>query len=344
MVIMKFIFLFVLFTSLAQAQSNYERLSQIQELRRVAFGSCNNQTDVQPLWKDVLAQKPDLWIWGGDNIYADWDSVRNMEASYAKQNAHPVYKEVKSVVPIIGTWDDHDYAYNNAGGSFAHKKLSQELALNFFDEPDNSPRRAQEGIYASYVFGPVERQVKVLLLDNRYFKNLDASYPMLGKSQWDWLETELTNSRAKVHLIVAGLAILSPLIPYTEEWAETSEMNRMLKLLEKTRPKGVVFLTGDKHFSAISHRYGHLEFMSSGMTHVAPRKTWWYLRQKFANTYFGLSYGQIEMQWEESTPTITLSMRTPTGRNVNVNRYKWTEGKWKWIPKEGFAVPKLSTL
>ncbi|KAI4366238.1 hypothetical protein MLD38_022136 [Melastoma candidum] len=40
------------------------------------------------------------------------------------------------------------------------------------DEPIESPRRKQEGVYMSYTFGPSGRQVKVILLDTRYHRDL----------------------------------------------------------------------------------------------------------------------------------------------------------------------------
>lgn len=313
------------------AQTNHQRLQNLKDLKRISFGSCNNQGDAQPLWDDLIRQRPDLWIWGGDNIYADWIEGRDIANAYAYQNRNPKYHLFKTQTPIIGTWDDHDFGFDNANGEFESKKESQQLHLNFLEVPKDSPRRQQDGIYTSHAFGEDSRKIKIIILDNRYFKGLDSEYPMLGKTQWDWLEGELTNSIAKIHFIVTGLPVLSPLIPYTEEWAHTNELDRMLNLLRKTKPKGVVFLTGDKHFSSIYRRWGHLEFMSSGMTHITPRKTWFYLGRKYPTTFFGLSYGQIDIKWEEDIPTIKMSMRTTSGKNVHLSEFKWAQENWRSV-------------
>ena len=44
------------------ASSNSERLEALKttNLKRIAFGSCNNQNQAQPLWKDLMITKPDL--------------------------------------------------------------------------------------------------------------------------------------------------------------------------------------------------------------------------------------------------------------------------------------------
>ncbi len=319
------------YSQVTLSQTNHDRLMAIKDLKRISFGSCNNQEDGQPLWKDLIRQKPDLWIWGGDNIYADWTVDGDINRGYSVQNQNTEYQAFKAQTPIIGTWDDHDYGANNADGNYPGKVRSQQSFLDFVEEPVDSPRRTQEGIHTSYSFGEENKKAKVILLDNRYFKNLEPGYPMLGKKQWQWLEAELTNSVAKIHFIVSGLPVTSPLIPYTNEWAETSDLNRMLELLKRTKAKGVVFLTGDKHFSSIYKRWGHLEFMSSGMTHGAPRRTWWYLGQQYPTTYFGLSYGQIDISWENETPVILMSMRTPSGRTVHPSKYRWAPEGWKRI-------------
>ena len=46
---------------------------QAQEtpLSRVAFGSCADEEKPQPIWDAVLAYKPDLFLFAGDNVYGD---------------------------------------------------------------------------------------------------------------------------------------------------------------------------------------------------------------------------------------------------------------------------------
>jgi alkaline phosphatase D len=326
---MKIFILFLLATAFSHSKTNQERLQEISELRRIAFGSCNYQYSYQPLWEDLLGQKPDLWIWGGDSIYADWKDPEDVLQAFQTQNAHPQYSQFKEQTPIIGTWDDHDFGYDNASGMYLYKKESQQLFLDFLDEPKGSLRRQQDGIYTSYDFGEANKKIKIIILDNRFFKDLDWDYPMLGKEQWNWLEEQLTNSDAKIHFIVTGLSVFSPLIPITEEWAETVELDNMLKLLKKTKAQGVVFLTGDKHFSSIFQRWGQLEFMSSGMTHQAPRKTWWYLARRYPVTYFGLSYGQIDIDWVDAIPVLTMSMRNEYGQDIHRQKYIWQHTKWQ---------------
>ena len=57
----------------------------------IAFGSCNNQVLPNVLWNEVLKNKPDVWLWGGDIIYTDTEEMALMEENYLKQKNQPDY-------------------------------------------------------------------------------------------------------------------------------------------------------------------------------------------------------------------------------------------------------------
>lgn len=331
-----FALLLFLISTVAFAQSteetNFDRLEALKtkNITRIAFGSCNNQNHKQPLWKDLMITKPDLWIWGGDIIYADWERNYDIKASYEKQKNQPEYQAFIKQTAVIGMWDDHDYGYNNASGNNPHKVENQKLLLDFLDEPADSPRREQEGIYTSYEFGEEGKRIKVIFLDGRYFQGQDPDAMMLGKKQWDWFENELKNSTAQVHFIMTGLSIFSPLLPYSDEWWQwPNEVKRLLKAINDYKPQGVVFLTGDKHFGSIFKSNGQLEFLSSGMTHVIDRRAWWYLGRKYPTTYFGYNYGMIDVEWDGALPVLTMQLRSQDHKNIHQQKYKWnTSGKW----------------
>lgn len=299
-----------------------------RKLNSIAFGSSNYQFAAQPLWKVLIEENPDLWIWNGDMVYADWKNLDSIKQAYEKQNENEDYRRFKINTPIIGVWDDHDYGWDNLDGEFEFKKESQKLALDFLDEPEDSPRRNQEGIYTSYEFGSAPQKIKIILLDVRYFKNLDPEYPILGKNQWEWLRKELSNSNAAIHFIVSPISVFSPLIPYSEEWTDTSEANRMSELLQELKVPGPVLLTGDKHFGSIFQRWGQLEFISSGMTHVAPRSTWNFLSKKYPTAFFGLNFGLVNINWDKIGPIIKLNLKSTHGEEIFPSTFHWSKTGW----------------
>lgn len=305
-------------------------LVEARELQKIAFGSCNNQYHAQPLWKDMILEKPDLFIWAGDNIYANTKDPARIKSAYDRQNAHPEYKFFKSTTPVIGTWDDHDFAFNNATGIFSKKTESQTHFLNFIGEPMESPRRQQNGIYTSYEYGKGEKKIKVILLDVRYFKDLDPGAPLLGEEQWKWFEGQLRDSTASLHFIVSGLSVFSPRIPVSEEYADhPGELNRFKKILNAYKSKRPVILSGDKHFASIFKRHGHLEFMSSGMTHTLPVGVRKVAGSGLPNAFYGLNYGLIDIAWEKGAPILTMAVRNRNGENIFRKIFYWKNQNWE---------------
>lgn len=320
---MKYLLLLVIsFSALA---TNSEKLANLKTVDRFVFGSCNNQHRPQPLWNEMLKQNPDLFLWGGDIVYADKVKA-NLEVALQKQNQNKDWKNFKSKVPYLAVWDDHDYGINDGDGTFAGKKESQRLFLDFLEEPANSPRRSREGMFVSYTFG----KVKFILLDNRYFFKLEPNAQMLGEAQWKWLENEVNDSKAKVTFVMSGLSILSPKHPGGEGWPfYPSERDRLLDIMDKQQNSGVIFLTGDMHFASIFRKRNHLEFLSSGMTHRTPRVAWWYLGLRYETSFFGLNYGQVDIKWENDVPVVTMMIRNRAGAEIHKRSFRLSGKEWE---------------
>jgi len=256
---------------------------------RIAFGSCNKTEVENPFWDDVLALQPDLWIWGGDNIYADTDDMEKMRAMYRDQKDVPGYQALVKQVPVIGTWDDHDYGLNDGGAEFAARAESQQAFLDFLDVPQDSPRRKREGVYASHTYIRPGGKVKVLVLDTRYFRtplrddptgqkryvpNAYGEGTVLGEAQWTWLERELTGSDADFNVVVSSIQLLSGQHGF-ETWGNfPHEVDRLIRTIGSSGAKGVFVLSGDRHISEFSRReggslpYALVDFTSSGLTHA----------------------------------------------------------------------------
>lgn len=277
---------YVLLISIIVAASAFNRP---KNTLTIAFGSCNKTTEAQPLWKVIMNDRPDLWIWLGDNIYGDSNDTAVLRAKYNAQLAQEDYKALLSKVPVIGTWDDHDYGKNDGNKTYPVRKESQQIALDFLGEKKNSARRKQEGIYTSYNYKVGRKTIKVILLDVRY--NQDPierdskgyiphpTADILGEQQWKWLEAQLKNSKADAHIIGSGLQFI-PNEHRTEMWANfPSSLQHFYKLLADSKAKGVMLITGDRHIGEFTKKdipgmtYPLYEFTSSGMTHSSVKDT-----------------------------------------------------------------------
>jgi len=47
-------------------------------LTRIAFGSCADEEKPQPIWKAILAYRPELFLFSGDNVYGDVRGGKNV--------------------------------------------------------------------------------------------------------------------------------------------------------------------------------------------------------------------------------------------------------------------------
>lgn len=321
-------------------------LAQGEELReetlhRIAFGSCASQNKNQPIWKAIVAARPDLFLMIGDNIYADTEDMAVMSAKYAELAAKPGFQKLRDACPVLATWDDHDFGVNDGGSSYPKKIESQKIMLDFFDVPNDSPRRSREGVYGSYRFGPEGKRVQIILLDTRYFKsemvadkrsdeekkrlglvgwyvpNNDPQATILGEEQWKWLEQQLLEP-ADVRIIASSMQVIAD-EKGMESWGNAPhERQRLYELIASTGAKGVVFISGDVHFSEISRSddgpYPLYDFTSSGLTNsheewAAAVNTHRISKIAYAKPTFGL----IKIDWETESPTIIFQARGVKG-------------------------------
>jgi len=311
-----------------QLSQAYHPIDFDSRLEVIAFGSCNRDTMEQPLWPIISGNQPDLWIWGGDNVYADWPkrSEKNppydaykewIQERYSSQFEKPAYVEFREQTAIIGTWDDHDYGRNNAVADFPLKAVAKQSAVDFFELPADDPRRAREGIYGAYDFGPEGERVKVILLDNRYFATSeDAEAPdLLGDTQRSWLSAELEASTAQIHLIVSGSQVLSKEHRW-DKWSNYPEDYKwLLDTIKTLAVPGVVLLSGDRHIHEISVLeeldlgYPLVDITSSGLTHYYSSFTGEPNSRRSGDVHVGLGFGLIQIDWDSSPIQITAEIR-----------------------------------
>jgi len=253
-----------------------DMLSTDENHFRISFGSCNKHDLEQPLWDDIISQKPDAWIWLGDIIYGDSENMGIIQAKYEKQSSHVWYAKLVESSQIFGIWDDHDYGKNNAGKEYAKKKETRDLLFEFLDVPKTNGAWQRDGAYQSYILEENDIVVKLILLDCRYFRDQDkrgGTGDILGEEQWHWFESELIKNEGDIHLIANGIQIIPEDHKY-EKWSNfPAARKRLFQLIDSTQVNKPIFLSGDRHISELSaidlENYDHpiYDITSSGLTH-----------------------------------------------------------------------------
>ena len=252
----------------------------------LSFGSCNNQNIENKLFKEILKNKPEAFIWGGDIIYSDTDKPQVLATNFKKFKEDSTYKNFAKKTKILGTWDDHDYGINDGGYENPIKQEAQHILLDFLDVPKNDKRREQEGVYYSETIKKDNNTIKIILLDTRYFRTELTKDPtgkkryipttkgtMLGETQWQWLEKELETSTAEFNIIVSSIQFLSNKHGF-ETWGNMpNEVEKLKNIILKTKAKNTIILSGDRHIAEISKikigtKKPLIDFTSSGLTHA----------------------------------------------------------------------------
>ena len=296
----------------------------------IAFGSCAKQQRPQPVWEHVLAHQPDVFLMIGDNVYADTEDEAKMREAYAQLGAQPGYAKLRQAVPVLATWDDHDYGKNDAGAEYPQRDMSQRVFCDFFGIPKDDPRRKQQGVYHAQTLGPEGRRVQIILLDTRYHRSPlkpgtqdgrkawlpddDPAKTMLGEAQWAWLEAQLKQP-AEVRIIASSIQVVAEQHRF-EKWANLPrQRQRLFDLIDKTGAQGVVFISGDRHLAECSvdaqaGPYPMVDLTSSGMNEGGDRVIDEPNRHRVGGEAVRTTnFGLIRIDWDTPSPTLTLEAR-----------------------------------
>jgi alkaline phosphatase D len=307
-----------------------------EPLRRIGFDSCFNQDNPQQgILGAIAADRPDLFIFGGDNVYCKMPySLANLRAAYAAGARSAALERLRASVPHMAIWDDNDYGANDGGAEFAGKHESKAEFLQFWKVPADDARRSREGLYHARSFGPADRRVQVIVLDVRWFRSPwkltdqrnapgkeryvpddDASKTMLGDAQWRWLEEQLRQP-AQVRIIVSGIQVVADGHGW-ERWGNfPRERERLYRLIATTRAQGVVFLSGDRHVGGLYREtrgapYPLYDMTASGITH-----TWREAAEagpnRIGDLFTDLHFGAVDIDWDAQA--LGLSIKDAGGK------------------------------
>lgn len=311
---------------------------------KILFGSCSKEDKSMPIFEAINAEKPDLFMFLGDNIYADTEDMQKMAAKYRQLGENPGIRKLREQTPVIAIWDDHDYGQNDAGREYPKKQEARKIMLDFWQEPADSVRRTRkDGIYTSYTYGQGDNQIRVIMPDLRwnrpplnsvseadfvlkrnpedmgpYSPHSDPQLSMLGDAQWQWLEQELKKPAA-LRIIASSLQLL-PEFTGWESWANfPADRNRLLDFIRNQKLNGVIIVSGDTHWGELSRVEENLDYplweiTSSGLTEewkqVSPNQ------HRIGTATHKVNYGYIEVDWQQPDPLIQIGLRNVKGEQV----------------------------
>jgi len=291
-------------------------------LTKICIGSCHRVGYNTQIWDRIGEQKPELFIFMGDNIYSDTHDPEQLKKEYNKLNQLKEYAAFKENTPIIATWDDHDYGINDEGEENPIREQARDIVLDAFSVPQNAEVRSREGLFQSYYYGASPQRLQIILLDTRYFRSplvmKDKVYQpitgeditLLGAAQWKWLDEELSKP-ADLRFIVTSIQYLNSGHRF-EKWANMpDEYTKFENLLKKHKIiDHTILLSGDRHLSEISKKTFDdkselWEITSSGLSKGGggwkDKNPW-----SFCKLYQKRSFGSLAIDWDKKDISVKL--------------------------------------
>lgn len=258
---------------------------------RFAFGGdlagqnvCRDAELGFPIFRQILARRPDFFVALGDMIYADntceaiglygnrqlprETGVASSSEEFAQHwdyvRAEPAFAALLREVPYFAVWDDHEVS-NDFGPTSVDGEVYSASRSVFTELFPN-------GTEVLYYRRSFAKQLDMFFLDTRSYRDAnsaidEAEHPksMLGERQTAWLVDGITNSAATWKVIVTSVPLSIPTgwpaergrdgwANFDQETGFERELTSILRAFAEQGVRDLVFITADVHF-ATAFRY-----------------------------------------------------------------------------------------
>jgi alkaline phosphatase D len=251
----------------------------------VAMGSCLYINDAEfdrpgtPYGKgtEILThiheQHPDMMLWLGDNVYyrePDFYSKKRLDYRFMDARNTPEMQPLLAGAINLATWDDHDYGPNNSDRSYRLRGESLEIFKRYWANPGYGTAET-DGVFTKYKYSDAE----FFLMDDRYHRAPNQlnkeDKAFFGEAQLQWLMDSLLSSSATFKIVIVGNQVTNKMNDHESLVAYGEEYEQLMDFLNKHDIPGVLFISGDRHFTELlkterEDSYPIYEFTSSPLS------------------------------------------------------------------------------
>lgn len=325
-------------------------------ITKVLLGSClDEEKGPSKALMSLPGENADLFLMVGDNVYGDRDGraytnnqadLDELKESFADLALREDFIKVRQSVPMMVSWDDHDYGANDSGKEFPFRGLAERIHEVFWGL-DGQDVGQWPGTYYARTFGPEGQRTQIIMLDTRFFRSgltptddwgakgkeryipaPDGSMQdMLGSVQWTWLENQLRQP-ADIRLIASSIQVM-PTAHGFEAWSTMpEERQRLFDMIEKTNATGVVFLSGDRHTAFVYEEDGILPYTANELTSSSLNVSFQSESSEVDVRQVGAgfapeNYGAVEIDW--AARTLQLKIKDNEGATVRENLVQFSD-------------------
>ena len=267
--------------------------------------------------------KPDLMIWAGAHLYfqeSDAPDPAAMARRYLRQRTFPPLQKLLTAAPHLAIWDDHDYGPNDADMSYVMKGESLQLFRRYWANPTYGLPDVPG------IFGRAPGELDIFCSAG-VPSQIRCRWPgkLFGAQQLAWLRNALIYSQATLKLVVSGSQMWNRANRY-EGWNHfASEQTAFADWLLAQKIDGLIFLSGDRHFSELlkvdrAGTYPLYEYTSSPLTSRAwadPEAVEKQNPQVVPGTLIGQrQFGMIRVTGPENDRSVALESYDAAGKRL----------------------------
>jgi alkaline phosphatase D len=296
------------------------------------------------IFESMARDTASFMLWLGDNWYTrevDIGSAWGLWYRASRDRAQPILQNLLKAMPQYAIWDDHDYGPDNSGTSYGLKETSLDIFKKYWCNPFYG--FDQQGMYSQISYSDLD----LFLTDDRWWRSADeledsiggkpnSGKHFFGDTQLAWLEDALVQSHAVFKIIVVGSQVLNPLSTDEGLYNYSYEYHQLMDFLNRSKIKGVLFLTGDRHHSEIikSERKGNYDLyditvspLTSGVARVRGDEV--NNPARVAGSLVELrNYAIISVNGKKDERKLQVQFRDLDGRTV----FNWDISEKKLVP------------
>ena len=294
---------------------------------RVAVASCAAQFG--PLFGDLVALQPDVFVWQGDLNYVDTvgplaQTMTGYAGIWREFLANPVLAPLFERSAFVAMRDDHDYGANDCNSTVIPR-------LPWGVLPWDALMGSQIGVRFSAGLADF------WVLDQRRFKS-DPTRPdtrrqtLIGARQREWLLGTLRASRAPFKVICSPCTVFMAANRSDGNWSDgfTAERDEILAYIDQHVKGRVVFVSGDFHLTGVYDKDGRFEARPCPFGIPVPNDVTLddpqyaeHLRTRPGVAYADdrCHFGVVEVRGEGDTAVLEVSLRREDGTTPYVKTF-----------------------
>jgi phosphodiesterase/alkaline phosphatase D-like protein len=206
-----------------------------------------------------MNKKPELLFMIGDNVYPDkglgYNKATPPETLWSRyvetRNTLEIYF-AQELIPIIATWDDHDYGINDGDRKYPYKEESKKTFFSFFaQEQSEGTTYESSGLGVASLLKGFGFQF--YLMDDRYFRSAPQeanTETHWGIEQENWLNSHLKQDKSPAW-ILNGDQFFGAYHKFESYEGRHPENFKKLLGQWKNLKTPLVLLSGDRHLAEL---------------------------------------------------------------------------------------------